>query len=1406
MGDQVNDMDVSKLSPEQKRKLLAKLLAEKVKRSKQFPMSHGQQGLWHAFRRDPNSTAFNVFLPTRLRSRLQPDALQTALNEIAARHSSLRASFSDTTGQPLQTIHDRMPPEFAVENLPGASDEVISAAIGKQAAVPFDLERGPLLRMTVYRIAEDDWVVFAQAHHIVVDFWSLVLILGELRELYPRLVDAIPLQLPEPQNNYAKFVQRQAALLDSPEGQQQREYWMRQVTNGDSALELPTDFVRPAKFTGRAAVASLELPSGTGRHLIELATKLRVTPVAVVHAAIAALLSGYSGQEAFFLGSPFSGRSQRDYESTVGFFVNVLPILLDVRGNPSFAEQTRRCAKTLIDALQNEDYPISKIVAESDVIRDSSRSPLFQVSCTFEKSQVKQESGRASFLFPGEKQSWDFGGMRQESFYFEHPTCHYDVEFIFELSGDDLKGMVCYCKDLFSRQSMDCFTRVFAQVLMAGLNRPNNTVSRLLNDACGAPQDSHKNRQEALPAVRAEALESATQHHVAQYHVASKILQHAQENGSHAAFIADDEATSYGAFASSAARLARALRDAGTQSGDRVPVYCKSGRNAFAAILGVQLSGAIPIPIDANQPSVSWEELSEDTGAKRCVCDAPGTWAAPSVPQIDIRTLSDRHSTEQANDSQLAETQDFEVGDMTSAAYVVYTSGSTGRPKGVEVPHSAIGNTLAWRAKAVPLFQSDRVLMLLSHQFDAALGVAWTTFTQGATLVWPSEQVVRDPALLVDFVREQKITVLPAVPSLLKVFVEHPRFSECKSLRYIWTGGESMPAELPGQIRASQTATQFWNFYGPTEAAVEATAIELLDHDTSKPIPIGPPIDGCEILILGKDRFPVPTTMPGEIAIGGRGLANGYVGAPELTAERFVPHPVSPDRRVYLTGDRGRRLTGGAIEFLGRNDHQVKLRGYRLELSEIDAAAAESSLVSRCAAKVVEGSAGASILALFVQFVDATDEEAALGRLRGELSERLPAFKRPDVMIPQDSMPMLTSGKVDRKQLPDTIDAASLKRQIIDPMGAAEEFLLAAWCEVIGQSPISVDENFFAAGGTSLQAAMLTTQLTKQLGVRVPAALIFDLATIRSMTGSLYGLHRELMEDRFGPEISGAGIEHGVASLITPLRTTGQRPPIFFVHPPGGIVICYQDLMKHLGDEQPVYGIRSRGLHGDEELPTSIESMAAEYVEAIRTIQPEGPYVIGGWSLGGLIAYEMASQCIATGQEVDRIVLIDTTIPEQSTDLVPAQERVNVGLEYGIEMTLEQLGDLSPEEQLPLLFEHAKKLGVLEEESPPEVIAQTLEDLQGLFHRHVELSTIYKLSPLECDILLFRPSETPVKVDQSDRPTLNDRGWGYLVPNVDVEFVPGHHHSMVQADNARHMAAILKRYLPSFTNACQTQS
>ncbi len=583
-----------------------------------------------------------------------------------------------------------------------------------------------------------------------------------------------------------------------------------------------------------------------------------------------------------------------------------------------------------------------------------------------------------------------------------------------------------------------------------------------------------------------------------------------------------------------------------------------------------------------------------------------------------------------------------------------------------------------------------------------------------------------------------------------------------------------MPVDLPRYFRSRSNA-KLWNLYGPTETTIECLAKDVTYHEEPFVMTLGRPIDNMQVAIVDHRQRFVPKTVPGEIAIEGPGVSQGYLHQPEATSQSFQAIQRDSNNRWYLSGDRGRLLANGEIQFLGRKDFQIKIRGFRIELEEIENVFLNHPMVAEACIVCRHAGTDHAQLAAVIVLKSRSETQEAIGNLKQFAAQFLGAYKIPQAYWFVDSMPRLSSGKIDRAKVGAWVEDQAYESTFQEPRNALEDYLCKAWCNMLGLSQIGIDQNFFEAGGSSLQAAMLASELSVQLQLDVPTALFFDLADIGRIAQRLAVLHPDAIASRFGQatlDTYASQPNHGsqvetpaFPPLVVPLRDTGTLSPLWMVHPPGGLVACYRDLAAQMDPSRPFYALRSRGLHGQEKLPQSIEEMAAEYAQSIQSIQPHGPYILGGWSLGGIIAFELARHLQSRGETVKRLVLLDTAMPEGSNPLVPQQQEDQVGLEYGIPFTLHELSQLKPEDQLPLLWQHAKNLGVLKEEAPEALVQRVLEELRSLFHHHVELATQYTILPWDGEILIVRPRDVPFSVGSS-----LDRHWGKVSSKVQVRF------------------------------------
>ncbi len=1381
------------LSLTEKRGLLAQLLQEKAEHlAATFPLSHGQRGLWFLHQMDPQSAAYNVCYPSRIRTPLDVPALRRALQRLVDRHPSLRTTFEERDGELLQHVHEQLPLPLEVIDASSWSEGALGQRLEEEAHRPFDLQQGPLLRTHLFRRAADDHIFLLNVHHIVGDFWSLVLVIREMQTLYPSECDASPVALPAPAAQYRDFVRWQAELLAGPEGQRLSEYWRRQLAGAPMVLDLPIDRPRPPVFSRRGGAVPWQLAPDVVRRLKALAAGEGTTLYTVLLAAFQVQLGRYTGQEDFLIGCPFAGRSRAGFEDVIGYFINMLPLRAELSGDPSFTTLLARVGTTVLDALQHQDYPFALLVERLKVERDPSRAPLVQVTFTLEKSHRSEQLGAWRFFLPPSGAKLALGTLQIEQYYVEQHASQSDLEIVFEEGDGTVEGMLRYNKDLFETETVRRMVGHFLTVLDGIAEDPHRRLSEL-------PWLTEAERRLVLHdwnATKADFRTDLCLHHLFE--------RQAARAPDAIALCGNARRLTYAELEIWSNRLAHRVRRMGAGPGTPVALYFHRSPEMIAAILGTLKSGSAYVPVDPNVPADRLRMIVADTRPRVLLTQRS---LRDRLPELDIAVL--------CIDEPAGDTQGDGGGRPPESgvrsddlAYIMYTSGSTGRPKGVMVEHRAICNTLLWRDKDLTVHADDVVLNNLQYMFDPSLGLIFPTLASGARMVLAEPGEEYDPHRLLERVLMEGVTILEMPPVLLRVLLDDPLLKACRTLRWVCCGGETMPPDLPARL-FEVLDVELYNLYGPTEAALDATWWACRRGGPRTPIPIGRPIANAQAYILDANCQPVAPCVPGELYIGGAGLARGYLNAPELTAERFLAHPFSdvPGARLYRTGDRCRWLADGAIEFLGRLDHQVKVRGYRIELGEVESALLSHPSVREAAVVLDAGTAGAARLVAYV-VSDGEDGPMPLEPLRRHLKDRLPEYMAPAAFVTLAALPRTSSGKVDRRALPaPPTERPATTRPYVAPNTPLEQFLAGLWCEVLRVEQVGAGDNFFELGGNSIHGAVLVNRLQEKMGHHVSVIALFDSPTIAGLAHYLGEACPDVVRRVFGPESlseeqaaiagsrsDGAGAIHRPKprELLVALQPEGSGTPWFMVHPPGGIVVCYQALAHRLGRERPFYGIRSRGLHGEPDVPGRLEEMAEEYLSAICGIQPRGPYLLGGWSAGGLVALEMAQQLLAHGESIRTLALLDT-IPETADD--PSWDN-KPGMEYGVDLSLEELSRLGPDEQLPYLWQHALALGLIESSVPLQVAHQVIDDLKRIFHHHMVLTDRYVIRPYPGRITLIRPSDAPFAV-----PTPRDRGWGRLAADVEVHFVPGQHHSMVHEPHVQDLARALESCLWSPSDA-----
>ncbi|MEU6009327.1 amino acid adenylation domain-containing protein [Streptomyces sp. NPDC047453] len=1073
----MTDIDLTSLTPEQKRALLAERLRRKggdrpPARKRRFVASFPQQRMWFLDQLNPGSAAYNIPAAVRVHGPLDVELWRRSLAEIVRRHESLRTTFDEADGEPVQVVHDSGELELTVEecgHLRGPDgEEDIKELARQEFARPFDLGTGPLMRMKFLRLAADEHVLLLTMHHIVADLWSTSVLLGELVALYQGHLTGTRAELPELPVQYADYAAWQRKKLAGPDFAAELEHWKKALEGAAPILELPTDRPRPAVLSTAGGSRPFHLSASVMNGVRELSRGTGVTPFMTLLAAYVVLLHRYSREEDVVVGVPVANRGQSQIERLIGYFVNTLAIRNDVSGNPSFTELLGRVRRAAFDAFAYQEVPFERLVEELRPERDLSRSPIFQVSFVYQNIPLPE---------------FEAGGLRLELMEVESSTARFDLELqVFE-QGDGLSGWFEYNTELFDADTIDRMgghLKVLLDNLLADPEQPILDVA-LLTEA------EEREQREEREDTRNQWPDQLLTH--------QRVEQQAVLRPDAEAVYCQGRTLTYAQLDASANQLARRLRSLGVGRDARVGVCLERSLDMVVAVLAVLKAGGAYVPIDPELPRDRIAFMIEDAGLPVLVTQSS---VAPGLPESGATTLCvDELREELAAESAEVLGEPVEGGDL---AYVIYTSGSTGRPKGVQLPHRALRNLFRAMKQWPGIDAGDSLIAVTTLSFDIATLELLLPLVEGARVVLATREVATDGKLLAEEMAATGATMMQATPSTWRMLLD-AGWPGRPGLRGLICG-EALPPDLARRLLAK--GVDLWNMYGPSETTIYSLGTRIVD-DT---ITIGRPIANTEVHILDSEGRPVPPGVPGELCIGGEGLARGYIDRPELTARQFIANPFESGLadRLYRTGDLVRRRVDGNVDYLGRLDHQVKLRGYRIELGEIESVLMWQEQVKDSVVVVREDQPGDQrLVAYLVPDPAAGTTDELRRRLRAALTEKLPAYMVPSAFVFLDALPRTPSGKTDRGALPapELAQETRSATAYVAPRDAEEKALCDLFAQVLNVPQVGVDDSFFALGGHSLLATRLVARIRGTLGVEVPVRGLFEKPTVAQLAGLL---------------------------------------------------------------------------------------------------------------------------------------------------------------------------------------------------------------------------------------------------------------------------------------------------------------
>jgi len=1262
-----------------------------------FVSSYAQAGLWFLHQLEPGLTAYHIPALWLLRGDLDVFALEKALAALIERHPTLRTTFQFQGGEVVQIIHPLASFPLAAEPLADRDpDDVIEEWLVQEHSTPFDLRAGLLLRARLLMVHEQEHLLLINHHHIASDGWSFSLLTRDLTEFYNAHHSKRPPHLKPLSVHYQDYAAWQRQRLTGTRLQELNDYWIGQLSNLEP-LELPTDHPRPAMPSHRGGSVVFTIEPMQLVPFEELCRGEGATLQMGLLAVVALLLHRTSRQDDVAIGVPFLGRNHPELENLIGFFINTLPIRTRFQANQTFRDLLRQVKEASIAAYDHQELPFEQMVEALKVERDTSRNPLVQVMLQLmelPEAGLEQLDGLAVQSLPARSES-----------------AKLDLSLYLSRSADQgLSASITYATDLFDGDRIERLTGHLRTLLGSALEAPDAAVDTL----------------NLLPEAERQLIESWQQGPVVEVPelcVHELFEQQVERTPEATALVFEQQEITYSELNARANQLAHHLIDLGVSPEVIVAVCLERSVELIVALLAILKAGGAYLPLPSKQPPARLLAILRDSRPAWVLTSDQllGAFEQDLPSDIGVINYSDLifyHPLGRNLEASVS---------PSNLAYVLYTSGTTGSPNGVTVSHKALVNRCSIYPQVWGLDHHGRVLAQSEFSFDNSTREWLLPLTCGATVVLASEQQQQDAEHLLALLESQCCTHLAATPSRLEMLIG------IKSLQglIVTAGGERLSPILAGKILRSEPRRLMHSF-GSTETCLAIAYHDLRppeseivsDRDVSS-IPLGRPLPNTCLLVLDPAGMLCPIGIPGELHIGVAGLARGYLNNPELTAEKFIRDPLStdPTARLYKSGDLASWNPDGTLAFHGRLDEQIKLRGFRIEPGEIEAALIAHPAIEQAVVLLRQDQPSNPQLVAYWLAAhpsgDSTGSVFSSAELRPFLARSLPDHMLPAAFVRIEALPLTPNGKLDRKALPDPSFSGDLQQRV-EPSTELELQLHALWAEVLGHRDFGIHDNFFAVGGHSLSVLRLAAGIEQRLDTTLSISTLFKVQTISNL-----GLFLE----------SKAPVEWSYQSLV-PLQPFGEPPALFAIHGYEGTVLCHLNLANELGPDRPVYGLQAVGFDDPEMRHLSMEDMVAHYVKEIRSFQPHGPYHLIGYSAGGLYAYAVAAKLCEQGAPIGFLGLIDTFPHFISTKLRILKQLS--AIVKNIPGHIRRLASSNPATYLTYLRSRRNsvkynlwKLGLIDNANAVNI----LEGIQGSYFAH--LSSMYRPQRLPLSVHVF---------------------------------------------------------------------
>jgi len=1317
-----------------------------------IPLSFSQQRLWFIDQLYHGSSFYNIPIAFHVQGNLDIAALEQSLNEIIQRHEVWRTNFRLVNGEPIQETFPQSTWDLSIinrEDLCGRDcEEEVKQIAADESKKPFNLAKGLLVRATLLRLSEEEHVLLVTMHHIITDGWSCNVFLRELSSLYAAFSKNLPSPLPELPIQYADFAVWQRDHLKGEFLATQLNYWKQQLKGDLPILQLPTDRPRPNLTTFTGAKQYFAFSASLTNALKQLSQREDATLFMSLLAAFNILLYRYTDQEDILIGSPIANRSRAELEGMLGLFVNTLVLRNNLSGNPSFRELLHRVREVTLDAYAHQDLPFEMLVEEFQPERDLSRNPLYEVMFVLQNTPSSVQ---------------EVSGLTLRTLGFDSGTAQLDIFLSMSESEEGLTGCLEYNTDIFDSTTISQFISSFQTLLENIVANPEQHLSELsLLTASEQEELLFKFNQ-----TRVDYPQDVSLHQLFEQQVELTPLS--------VALISDSEEITYRQLNHRVNQLAHYLQKQGVTKETLVALCLERDLDMVVGILAILKAGGAYIPLDPSYPVERLNFMLSDSQAsllisKQEILEKLSLSAAKTVC-LDI------HKEEIAQESL---ENPINLSSSDNIAYIIYTSGSTGTPKGVLGTHRGTVNGLHWLWKTYPFSEGEVCCQKTAISFIDSVWEIFAHLLQRVPTVIISNATVLDPQLFIESLAQHQVSRIILVPSLLRLLLDNYSHlvKKLTHLKFWITSGEALSVKLVQSFRELIPFAKLINLYGSSEVSANATYYDTtLLPEQAHSVPIGRPIDNTQVYVLNRDLQPTPIGVIGELYLGGNGLAKGYLHRPELTQERFIDNPFIPGNKFYKTGDLVRYLQDGNLEYLGRHDEQVKIRGFRVELGEIAATIAQHPDVQ---ASVVIASNDAQENPRLIAYV-VTDKQDITTQLLSYLQQKLPNYMLPSAFIVLDKLPLTPNGKVDKRALLSSdVIQSNTNKAFVAPRNFTELALAKTWEKLLNTSPIGVTDNFFELGGHSFLAVRLMAKIYDKFEHNLPISTLFENPTIEKLAAIVSQPYREISN-----------------SHLVAINPSEDKTPFFCIHGAGGNISPYFNISRRLGEDYPFYALED-SLEQDRPEIISVEETAARYLQEIRKVQPNGPYLLGGHCYGGVLAFEMARQLHNQGDTVDLLVVIDAILPEtivEPTDdddakfLLRIAESMKTDSDVDFSVPFEELRDLPLTEKLNLINQKANFIF-----SDAEI--QDFLRYYKLFKLHVQAMRNYIPQVYPLPITIFRASEEIIHDFDNPEWSSSDPllGWGKCssqpIQTVDI---PGDHFSILVEPHIQELTNQLKR-------------